>query len=152
MRRSHGPPGALTALLAAALLAACGAVPESPATEPSPPPGVDTTVVAVSLTEWGVEAGPARTAAGAVAFDVANDGALTHDLWVIRTDLPAGELAVRSGIAQTGALAELVVRTGDLSATLTERLSADLDAGRYVLICNIPGHYELGMHAPFTVE
>jgi len=27
-----------------------------------------------------------------------------------------------------------------------------LDAGSYVLICNLPGHYRQGMHSSFTVS
>jgi uncharacterized cupredoxin-like copper-binding protein len=30
-------------------------------------------------------------------------------------------------------------------------LALDLEAGPYVLICNVPGHYESGMHAAFEV-
>jgi uncharacterized cupredoxin-like copper-binding protein len=31
-------------------------------------------------------------------------------------------------------------------------LTLNLKKGRYVLICNIPGHYKSGMHADFTVS
>ncbi|WP_245455931.1 sulfocyanin-like copper-binding protein [Mesorhizobium sp. M7A.F.Ca.US.008.03.1.1] len=36
----------------------------------------------------------------------------------------------------------------DKSGTLT----VDLKAGKYLLICNVPGHYGAGMWAEFTVE
>jgi uncharacterized cupredoxin-like copper-binding protein len=31
-------------------------------------------------------------------------------------------------------------------------VSADLAAGKYVIICNVAGHYQLGMRAAFTVN
>ena len=30
--------------------------------------------------------------------------------------------------------------------------SVVLEAGHYVLVCNLPGHYELGMATNFTVD
>jgi len=30
-------------------------------------------------------------------------------------------------------------------------LTVDLKAGRYVVICDLPGHYAMGMRAPLTV-
>ena len=33
----------------------------------------------------------------------------------------------------------------------TEELTVDLEAGSYVLVCNIPAHYRQGMSTPFTV-
>ena len=31
-------------------------------------------------------------------------------------------------------------------------INLNLPAGKYVFICNVPGHYKLGMHAAFTVN
>ena len=31
-------------------------------------------------------------------------------------------------------------------------INLNLPAGKYVFICNLPGHYKLGMHATFTVN
>jgi len=31
-------------------------------------------------------------------------------------------------------------------------LTVDLKAGKYLLICNVPGHYGAGMWAEFTVD
>jgi uncharacterized cupredoxin-like copper-binding protein len=33
----------------------------------------------------------------------------------------------------------------------TKTLTADLKPGRYVLICNLPGHYAMGMWFPLVV-
>lgn len=39
----------------------------------------------------------------------------------------------------------------DIAPSTTGVLETNLDAGSYVIICNLPGHYDQGMHAAFTV-
>jgi uncharacterized cupredoxin-like copper-binding protein len=34
----------------------------------------------------------------------------------------------------------------------TRVLGANLDPGTYVIVCNLPGHYRLGMHQTITVK
>ena len=40
----------------------------------------------------------------------------------------------------------------NISAGVSRKLVLDLPAGHYVLICNVPGHYQLGMRTALTVE
>jgi uncharacterized cupredoxin-like copper-binding protein len=40
----------------------------------------------------------------------------------------------------------------DIEGGSTQSLTVNLDAGSYVLICNLPGHYGQGMLAGFTVN
>jgi uncharacterized cupredoxin-like copper-binding protein len=40
----------------------------------------------------------------------------------------------------------------DIAPGTTATLTTDLKAGSYVIICNLPTHYESGMHAAFTVD
>ena len=40
----------------------------------------------------------------------------------------------------------------DIEAGSNESLTVTLDAGNYVFICNLPGHYAQGMHTGFTVS
>ena len=39
-----------------------------------------------------------------------------------------------------------------IGANKTKRLTLNLRAGHYALICNIPGHYKARMRADFTVR
>jgi uncharacterized cupredoxin-like copper-binding protein len=48
------------------------------------------------------------------------------------------------------ALVEIGVE--DITAGSTRDLTVDLQPGRYVLVCNIPGHYKLGMHTALTAS
>ncbi len=47
-----------------------------------------------------------------------------------------------------------VGETGDpnLKPGETRTFTLNLAAGHYVLVCNLAGHYQMGMRAPFTVR
>jgi uncharacterized cupredoxin-like copper-binding protein len=40
----------------------------------------------------------------------------------------------------------------DIASGSDTTLSVDLQPGHYVIICNITGHYEAGMHTELTVS
>ncbi len=147
------PRARLAAAVLAALLAACG---DAPARGGSPSGGVAPegagAAIAVALREWAIAPALAAAPAGAVAFEAVNEGSLAHDLWVIRTDLAADALPVAGGAVATGEGAALAGRSGNVAARASARLALRLEAGRYVLICNVAGHYELGMRAAFAVR
>ncbi len=87
--------------------------------------------------------------AGRVAFTVTNDGTMTHEMVVVPE--PSGgpkALAKADGTAdEAGALGE----TSDVPPGTTKSFSVDMKAGKYVLLCNLPGHFAGGMYAEFTV-
>ena len=133
-----------------------GALAEGPTETPSGPttPVVPGTV-AVTLIDpdFSVTADPASTAAGSLTFNVTNVGSINHNLRVIKTDLDQGDLPVDSATFAVDENAlDVVGSLRDLASGQTEELAVDLESGAYVLICNVPTHYEAGMHAPFTVE
>lgn len=47
---------------------------------------------------------------------------------------------------------ELIGEIEDIEGGTSQSLTLGLDAGSYVLICNLPGHYGLGMYTAFTVS
>jgi uncharacterized cupredoxin-like copper-binding protein len=118
--------------------------------------------VDVTLQEFAVGVDPASASAGEVTFSVTNDGPDdVHEFVVIRTDLAPTDLPTD----ETGAvdeegegIEEVVNEIEDIPVGTTEELTVDLDAGNYVLICNIydeeeqEAHYSEGMRAAFTVE
>ena len=110
--------------------------------------------VAVSLIDpdFAVEVTPA-SAAGPTTFAISNDGALIHNLRVIRTDLDADSLPLdSSGFLVDEDQVNVVASVAELTGGESAELAVDLEAGSYVLICNIVGHYDLGMYASFTAE
>lgn len=119
--------------------------PEATASEP-----MDTTVASV-LSEWAVTVDPATVPAGEVTFEVSNTGAIPHELAVVRTDLAADALPVADGVVNEAEL-DVVGRVEEFAGGAESSGTFELEAGSYVLICNIPAHYSQGMHAAFTVE
>jgi uncharacterized cupredoxin-like copper-binding protein len=160
MRYTRHGAGALLALLAAVLFiaAACGDGDDggAQATATSADHGAAGEPVQVSLTEWAVtgEEGAALPAlqAGEVTFEVHNDGTMPHDFVVIATDLDAAGLPVEASVVDEEAAGAVIGRSGLIDAGDIEVVTLELEAGRYVLICNIAGHYEEGMYAALTVQ
>ena len=117
------------------------------------PPAV-TTTVDVGLTEFTVSPSPESASAGSVTFNVSNDSDVqSHNLKVIRTDLDPDALPVEeAAFAVDEDQVDVVASSSDMATGSTEEVTADLEAGSYVLICNVPSHYQSGMTVAFTVE
>ena len=120
-------------------------------TEPAATAAPGAGVVQVSMAEYTIEPAVASAAADGVTFRVANDGRLEHEFVVIRSELAVDALPQAGGAVDESQV-EVVGRIEQWSGGDTEEATFSLSAGRYVLICNIPGHYQLGMRAAFTVE
>ena len=130
----------LTTFLAVALIAAgCGG-----SGAPTPAPGGPT----VEMKEWQVIVTPATLKAGSNAITVRNTGSSAHDLTIIKTDKPADQLANDGAKVTEPAFAN----TASLNPGQTATVTVDLAAGKYVFICNQPGHYPLGMRTGVTVQ
>ena len=120
--------------------------------------GKDSTV-GVTLTEWEVVADPGSVPAGQVSFDVDNEGEETHELLVVKTDFDAAELPTEGdGSVDEGADGiDVIGETNDIDSGDSDGRVFELDAGEYVLLCNLVHddgeevHYDLGMRAAFTV-
>lgn len=109
--------------------------------------------IATRVDEYGIELGSSSAPEGEVEFSVRNDGEVAHQLVVLRTKQDADDLPVKDGVVRTDAKGIDEVGSIQLLASgASESLRVDLEAGSYVLICNIAGHYPSGMHAPFRVR
>jgi len=88
-----------------------------------------------------------------VTFHVKNAGTQVHEFVVVRTELAADKLPLASGapeVNEEAAGLAVVDEVEDLAAGAAADLTVTLEAGHYVVICNVPGHYGLGMHTDFT--
>jgi uncharacterized cupredoxin-like copper-binding protein len=107
--------------------------------------------VSVKLIDYRMRPSAQNVAPGRVTFVVHNADGVPHNLVVLRTNRPPRSLPVtgRHGrareIGRQGATAVLYDEQ-------TARLTLTLRAGRYLLICNVPGHYQRGMVATFRVR
>ncbi|WP_131114440.1 sulfocyanin-like copper-binding protein [Lichenihabitans psoromatis] len=116
------------------------------------------TVVKVRLTgesheKMGLEATPSSVPAGKVEFDVTNAAMKTgHEMILVKLaskseTLPLDPAKHRIDEKAIKSLGEV----SNLKAGAVGVLKASVTPGDYMLICNIKGHYEAGMAAPFTV-
>lgn len=166
--RSNRPRAAVWLFAAAMTLGvACG---ETQETGGGPEP--ESTTIAVQLKEWSVIPDETLAPAGAVVFDVENTGKKEHEFMVVRTDLDLTGLPAKDdgSLDDEGEGVEIVDATnteahggGAEHATIEpgeqEEFAYGLEAGSYVLLCNLVEaaddedevHFKLGMRIPFEV-
>ncbi len=106
--------------------------------------------VAVHMQDYKVILGVASVKAGTVRFGVKNEGGMEHSFELIKTDLPFDQLPT-TGDAKAKEDG-LVKQVKSLPVGKVSIVSADLAAGKYVVICNVAGHYQLGMRAALIVN
>ena len=91
-----------------------------------------------------------------VKFNVSNTGKLLHEFLVIKTDLAPDKLPASK--AQPGKIDEdardltVIGEIEDLEPGETDDKTFKVDPGKYVLICNIAGHYKAGQYVALTVK
>ena len=175
-RRAMNPLTTLLTILTVSALAACGGgTSAGPSTGPSTEPSTEASSpaspaasagestaagsVAVALQEFAVLPDPTSTSAGSVTFDVTNSSsALPHELVVIRTDLGAADLPTKEdgSVDESGEGVEVIGEVEELDPGATGAGTVELEAGNYVLICNIfadgIAHYDSGMRIDFVVN
>lgn len=140
-------------IIAAVLDEDDGAAANGAAATAEPTLAAGTVAVALSNDDGDLVITPSvgTTPAGSVTFNVTNDGGILHNLRVIRTDLPPGDLPTDGGKADESRL-DVVGSVPELNGGENQELVVELAPGSYVLICNVPGHYLGGMTVAFAVE
>ena len=110
--------------------------------------------VGVTLADFTVTPDPTSTSAGEVTFDVSNDADQIHEFVVVQTDLAPDALPTNEDgdVDEEGEGITPVDEIEDIGGGTEQSLTVDLDAGSYVLLCNLPTHYSQGMYAAFTVS
>lgn len=118
--------------------------------------------VDVVLSEFIVEPDPTGASAGDVTFAVTNEGEEVHEFVIVKTDLAADALPTLEdgSFDEEGEGVEVIDEIEDIEAGGDGEVTANLEAGAYVLLCNLveeedgetESHYAEGMYADFTVE
>lgn len=119
-------------------------------------PGDEGTPVAVELgetsdTEYFMTADPDSVPAGPVTFTVENTGTEEHEMVVMKTDTAPDQLKMRAEDPDKVEEEGMVDELEKFDEGLTKSITLDLDAGSYILVCNIAKHYARGMYTGFTV-
>ncbi len=121
------------------------------------------TVVFETLSDFTID-GDTQAPAGDVTFTVHNSSkSLDHELVVLQTNTPFDQLPVVDAgdpPVRVKAGADKVSEAADIGETGDPNLAPDevrtftihnMKPGHYVLVCNVAGHYAMGMREPFTV-
>ncbi len=109
--------------------------------------------VGIRLSEWSVQPSAVTAAPGEITFQIENAGTTVHNFLVVQTDLAPDALPVEAEVSIVEET-QVDVRLGSRTLTPgdTQEETLDLEAGSYLLLCNVPTHYEQGMVVAFTVE
>lgn len=133
------------------------------------PPALPGQTVDVVLSDMGgmmsgsmmnVAAGPSSLPAGKVSLRVWNAGMMVHELVVL--PLPPGGAGTRAvgsdgRVSEAGSLGEASRTCGvgageGIAPGAASWVTLGLDPGPYELICNLPGHYAMGMFTELEVR
>jgi uncharacterized cupredoxin-like copper-binding protein len=137
-----------TAAVSVLLLAACGAAGGTGATTVNE----NGRTVNATLTDNKIVLDQSTVPSGKITFNVKNTGTMVHEVVVLKTDVAADKIAPNPDepgkMSEDGSQGE----SGDLDPNTKTSFTLDLEPGNYVLICNQPAHYLLGMHIAFTVK
>ena len=128
------------------------------------------TVVHVTITDQGAMNKPMAFAidrtsvpSGDVTFVVKNDGAVDHELVVLRTNTAYDAIPVNAAGDPPAAVtsgANKILEDGNVGETGNPNLTkgqsrtftiTGMQAGSYVLMCNLAMHYQMGLRALLTV-
>ena len=120
---------------------------------------VGSSVVNLDLFEYQIVPDLDAVAAGSVTFNASNVGGATHELVIVRTDLAPDALPASEdgAVDESGEGVAVIGRIEEFAAQSDASITVDLEAGSYVLICNIVedaavSHYAEGMHRAFTIS
>ena len=105
--------------------------------------------VSVLLVEWKLLPAQITVRAGRVTFVVRNDGTMDHEFLVLHSDRHHHSLSVKEGRAlETGRVGEIPL----IPKGTTKRMTLKVPRGKYVLLCNMLGHYQAGQYASLRVR
>ena len=145
------------ALLGALLitLAACGRSSDSNTTPAPQSPvtgGTTGSQLVASLSDYTIQLSSSTVPATQTNFSLVNasQSGQRHEFVILKTDLAAYKLPMS---ANNTVDESQLAKVGEQEGTEVGRpisMSADLAAGHYVIICNLPGHYAQGMRADLT--
>lgn len=110
--------------------------------------------VKVSLTSYAITMDKNTVPPGDVIFHLTNDATdQKHEFVIFKTDLAPDKMpkTADNNIDEEGA-GVTHIDEKELEIGESADLKVKLDAGHYVLICNMPGHFNQGMFVEFDVK
>jgi uncharacterized cupredoxin-like copper-binding protein len=142
-----------TIAILAVSIGACGGGDDNKSSTPSASKSASQgpTTVSASLGEYFIRLDKSSVPKGQVRFSLSNDGKIKHEFVVLKTNLAPGKLPLKGGDANE----EIAPSPGEVPGIAPgkkETLDVILKPGKYVLICNLPGHYKAGQYTGISVK
>jgi uncharacterized cupredoxin-like copper-binding protein len=109
--------------------------------------------VSITLKDFSIVPSVASLPAGRVTFKASNQGPSEHEFVVLKTGLAPSALPLKAGAVSEDATGiKNVGELEGLGSGNTKSTTIKLAPGRYLLVCNLPGHFLAGMVTAFTVS
>lgn len=115
--------------------------------------------VNIDLTDYKIDLSTNSISAGDIVFHIKNSATdQKHEFLIFKTDLPIDQLPTTAeGEVDEGSTTTVrVFDSGELDPGASVKMTQKLDAGNYVVICNMTNngtnHYQAGMRETFTVK
>ena len=103
----------------------------------------------IRMTEYAFDPKNAVAKAGKVTITAPNGGSTAHELVLLKTDAdPANLPKTGDKVDESTSVGEI----SDVAPGSTKKATFKLAAGRYAMVCALPGHYEGGMYGSLTVD
>jgi uncharacterized cupredoxin-like copper-binding protein len=90
-----------------------------------------------------------------ITFVVHNDGNVPHELIIVKSPSSGSNLPLKPDAdvnEETPGLTSQLDTGSSLAPGETRTLTADMPTGHYIAVCNLPGHYKLGMRVDLLVN
>src|SRR6266508_3563590 len=134
-------PAATTAPAAQATTAPAAQATAAPAATTATSGGTSGPITA-GMKEYAFDLSSSSAPAGKVTFKITNNGKITHEFVVLQTDLAFDKLPMTADGSVDEDKLTSMGEQGDMDAGQTKDLTVDLKPGRYIIICNLPGHFK----------
>ena len=112
------------------------------------------TRMTITMLEYQIISERPDVPAGEVVFDVVNTGEEVHELVLIKSDMDTAALppSAVKGEVDEAAIGEFIGAVEDVQTGTMKTGTVTLGPGRYILLCNLTGHYEGGMVGTLQVN
>ncbi len=154
----------LLALLAigALLVAGCGGDDGGTTTttsenesEAAAPGGSAGATLSIDMGEFFFKPSDPSATAGTTTIEAINTGSVEHELVIFKTNMDPAKLPTEANgevnEEKMDKIAESAGEIPDVEAGDTKSAQFKLTPGKYVMFCNLPGHYAAGMYGTLTV-
>jgi uncharacterized cupredoxin-like copper-binding protein len=112
--------------------------------------------VSIDMGDFFFDPKDVTTKAGSVTISAPNIGQVEHELVLFKSDADPASLPVSGGDVDEEALeeqgAEEAGEIEEVQPGETKEATIELTAGKYVMFCNLPAHYQQGMYGSLTAE